>query len=63
MLNSKGFDEWSGEYDEIIKNSKGYPFEGYYDVLGYLQSKVKIFRKLLAQNMEELIIFTLLSFL
>lgn len=43
MLNSKGFDEWSGEYDEIIKNSKGYPFEGYYDVLGYLQSKVKIF--------------------
>jgi len=40
MLNQKGFDKWSGEYDETIKNSKGYPFEGYYDVLGYIQGKV-----------------------
>lgn len=40
MLNQKGFDKWSGEYDETIKNSKGYPFEGYYDVLGYIQGRV-----------------------
>ena len=40
MLNAKGFDKWSGEYDESIKNSKGYPFEGYYDVLGYVQGQV-----------------------
>jgi len=40
MMNAKGFDKWSGEYDESIKNSKGYPFEGYYDVLGYVQGQV-----------------------
>ena len=40
MLDQQGFDKWSGEYDESIKNSKGYPFDGYYDVLGYVQGKV-----------------------
>jgi hypothetical protein len=25
MLDSKGFDNWAGDYDEIIGNSKGYP--------------------------------------
>lgn len=40
MLNQKGFDKWSGEYDENIKNSKGYPFAGYYDVLGYIQGRI-----------------------
>lgn len=42
MLDSKGFDKWSGDYDETIMNSKGYPFEGYYDVLGYVQNKLEI---------------------
>lgn len=42
MLDSKGFDKWSGKYDETIKNSKGYPFEGYYNVLGYVQNQIDI---------------------
>ncbi|MBM7613796.1 class I SAM-dependent methyltransferase [Alkaliphilus hydrothermalis] len=42
MLNNKGFDQWAGSYDEdIAKFSKGYPFEGYYDVLGYIHSLVE----------------------
>lgn len=42
MLNNKGFDEWAGRYDEdISKCSKGYPFEGYYHVLGYIHSLVE----------------------
>lgn len=37
MLDSKGFDQWAGEYDESIeKYSNGYPFEGYYNVLEYI---------------------------
>lgn len=41
MLNSKGFDEWAGEYDKSIsKYSKGYPFEGYYDVLGFIHNSI-----------------------
>ena len=32
MLENKGFDEWSGEYnDSIERYSQGYPFEGYYE--------------------------------
>lgn len=43
MLDNKGFDEWSGGYDKSIeKYSQGYPFEGYYEVLGYVQSLVKV---------------------
>lgn len=42
MLNDKGFDKWSGNYDESIANSIGYPFEGYYDVLGEVQSRINI---------------------
>ncbi|WP_350343176.1 class I SAM-dependent methyltransferase [Proteinivorax tanatarense] len=42
MLNSKGFDKWSGEYDNsIAENSGGYPFEGYYNVLGFVQNLIK----------------------
>lgn len=42
MLDNKGFDAWSGEYNESIeKYNQGYPFEGYYNVLGYVQSLVK----------------------
>lgn len=42
MLSSKGFDDWAGEYDETIAGSKGYPFDGYYRVLGFIQSKVRV---------------------
>ncbi|MBX7042749.1 MAG: methyltransferase domain-containing protein [Ignavibacteria bacterium] len=42
MLDSKGFDKWAGEYDRsIAESSKGYPFEGYYDVLSSVHSLVK----------------------
>lgn len=42
MMNSKGFDNWAGEYDEDIVKSKGYPFEGYYDVLAYVHNLIEI---------------------
>ena len=43
MLNKEGFNEWAGNYDETIsKSSQGYPFEGYYDVLGFVQNSVII---------------------
>lgn len=42
MLDKKGFDNWAGSYDETInKSSVGYPFEGYYDVLSFVQNKVE----------------------
>ena len=42
MLNNKGFDQWSGAYDEDIlrMQNEGYPFEGYYHTLGMIQNKV-----------------------
>lgn len=42
MLDSKGFDEWAGEYDEAIAKSKGYPFEGYYRVLCFVHKMVSV---------------------
>ncbi|MDF2671949.1 MAG: SAM-dependent methyltransferase [Clostridiales bacterium] len=42
MMNSKGFDNWAGEYDESIAKSKGYPFEGYYNVLAYVHNMIQI---------------------
>jgi putative AdoMet-dependent methyltransferase len=43
MLSKEGFNEWAGNYDETIsKSSQGYPFEGYYDVLGFVQNSVTI---------------------
>lgn len=42
MLNNKGFDDWAGDYDDSIERlSKGYPFEGYYDTLGYIYKQIK----------------------
>jgi putative AdoMet-dependent methyltransferase len=43
VLDNKGFDSWAGEYDEDIlaMQDEGYPFEGYYNTLGYIQNKVK----------------------
>lgn len=33
--NTAVFDQWADNYDESISpDEKGYPFEGYYDVLG-----------------------------
>lgn len=43
MLDQKGFDQWAGEYEASIKkNSKGYPFEGYYDVLNYVYHLLEV---------------------
>lgn len=43
MLDRNGFDNWAGNYDETIsKSSEGYPFEGYYDVLGFIQNSIEI---------------------
>ncbi len=42
MLDNLGFDKWSGEYDSSIEGfSKGYPFEGYYEVLAFVQGKIE----------------------
>lgn len=42
MLDNEGFDHWSGEYDKDVleMQHKGYPFEGYYNTLGYIQNRV-----------------------
>jgi putative AdoMet-dependent methyltransferase len=42
MLDSKGFDQWADSYDESIAKSKGYPFEGYYDILNFVYNQVGI---------------------
>jgi putative AdoMet-dependent methyltransferase len=43
VLSNQDFDKWAGEYDEHIlaMQNKGYPFEGYYKTLGYIQNKIK----------------------
>jgi putative AdoMet-dependent methyltransferase len=42
MLDNKGFDEWAGDYDESILKCTGYPFEGYYELLGHVQNLVEV---------------------
>ncbi|MDP4092068.1 MAG: class I SAM-dependent methyltransferase [Bacillota bacterium] len=43
MLDNKGFDIWAEEYDEFVdKNSSGYPFEGYYQLLNRIYDVVDI---------------------
>lgn len=43
MLDRTGFNKWAETYDGNIENSsKGYPFEGYYDVLVFIQNYVLI---------------------
>lgn len=45
MLSSFGFDNWAGEYDESISSlSQGYPFEGYYEVLSFVNRCVNLSR-------------------
>ena len=42
MLESKDFDDWSGDYDQSVDlHSKNFPFIGYYDVLAAVQSLVE----------------------
>ncbi|MGX4600070.1 class I SAM-dependent methyltransferase [Faecalimicrobium sp. JNUCC 81] len=42
MLDNKGFDIWSKEYDESVeKSSNEYPFDGYYNVLNYVYNLIK----------------------
>lgn len=39
LLDKDGFDRWAGDYDESISpRSKGFPFEGYYNVLAVVHS-------------------------
>jgi len=34
LMDGKGFDSWADNYDTSVReHSKGYPFEGYFDVL------------------------------
>ncbi len=42
MLDNKGFDIWSKDYDKFVeRNSVGYPFEGYYDVLNFVHKLIE----------------------
>lgn len=41
MLNHTEFDKWAGLYDESISQGEtGYPFEGYYHVLGFIREQL-----------------------
>ncbi|WP_223066721.1 class I SAM-dependent methyltransferase [Paenibacillus caui] len=40
MLDNKGFDNWAEKYEETIEANKGYPFDGYDDVLLFVQSLI-----------------------
>lgn len=42
MLDNKGFDLWSKEYDKSVEmSSKEYPFDGYYDVLTFIYNSIE----------------------
>ncbi len=45
MLEEKGFDKWSSQYDEMVKVEEGYPFEGYWLVLKEIINEMNIERK------------------
>lgn len=43
MLTNSGFDKWAGDYDKSIPGlSNGYPFEGYYEVLSFVNKCVDL---------------------
>ncbi len=45
LLNEAGFDQWAMSYDQSIDSDEvGYPFEGYFDVLSYIQKSVHVDR-------------------
>lgn len=42
ILDTNGFNNWSGQYDEsILESSDRYPFLGYYSVLGKIENMIK----------------------
>ena len=50
MLSKDGFDKWSKEYDNDVRDSylnKEYPFDGYFDVFDIILSQVKSGAKVL----------------
>lgn len=43
VLGKNGFNKWSGTYDQsIAAESAGYPFEGYYELLSYMQRRILV---------------------
>lgn len=42
ILDNKKFDDWALKYDKQMKNSRGYPFEGYYNVLSYIRNLINL---------------------
>ncbi|MEG2786843.1 MAG: class I SAM-dependent methyltransferase [Romboutsia sp.] len=41
MLDNKGFDLWSKDYDKSVeRSSKEYPFDGYYEILNYIYNSI-----------------------
>lgn len=50
MLSRDGFDKWSKEYDNDVKEcylNKEYPFDGYFDVFDIILNQIKINSKVL----------------
>jgi putative AdoMet-dependent methyltransferase len=45
MPNKDEFDSWAETYDDSLINAKGYPFEGYRKVLGFISNSVNVSRK------------------
>jgi len=45
MSNKDEFDSWAESYDNSLVNPKGYPFEGYREVLGFISNTVNASRK------------------
>ena len=46
MLNDRGLDIWSEEYDKYVKKSSAeYPFDGYYEVLEFVYDKIQSKKK------------------
>ncbi len=41
VLGKNYFDLWSERYDNDIKDEKGYPFEGYQDILSFIYKNIK----------------------
>lgn len=45
MSKEEEFDSWAESYDDSLINAKGYPFEGYNKVLGFISNSVNVSRK------------------
>lgn len=42
MLQKEGFNAWAKDYDEQVKHTKGYPFEGYYNLMNEIVSMLEL---------------------